>query len=348
MRYLSVVGTRPQYIKLSAMHNAFEKFKLDHSYIDTGQHYSKSMSENVTSELKMPTPILNLGVGQETSLEQISLIISNLDRELDRLNPEIVLVYGDTNSTLAATISAVKKGIKVAHIEAGLRSFDRSMPEEQNRLVCDHLSDYLFAPTSHSMKNLADENLASRSFLVGDVMYDMFKASKVKPDADFLTIDVKKGEYFVLTLHRPSNTDSFERLFGIFRAISRLEKNVILFIHPRLNKMILEFDIQLPANVLLHEPVDHGSMMSWISGSAGLITDSGGLQKEAYFLGVLCSTLRNETEWVETLEANWNILVKDLNDLPSIVNRRKEGQTGKAFGDGFACEKIISYLEAKL
>ena len=343
-RFLSVIGTRPQLMKLAPIIEAFDGLGMSHDYIDTGQHYDPTLSADIQKDLGIKKPIANLRVGSHSHAVQTAKIMERLESELVQLKPETLFVYGDTNSTLAATLVAVKIGIRVAHIEAGLRSFNRSMPEEINRIATDHLSDLLFCPTQTAMINLGSEGLEYKSQNVGDVMCDLLYRDRDK----FLPVDYAShglvGGFLVATIHRAENTDSHERLKVILVALSRLTNQVVLFAHPRLIKRLEEFNLALPNNILLKDPVTHTELLSWACTSAGVITDSGGLQKEAFILKIPCNTLRSETEWPETLENGWNVLISDPYMLSEVLNTDRNRPHSSPFGDGNAANKIVKSL----
>jgi len=344
MDFLSVVGTRPQIIKLAVIDDAFSKAGIDHSYIDTGQHYNPELSNNIQEELGLKKPVANLRVGSHSHAVQTARIMESLEAEIFRYSPKTILVYGDTNSTIAATLVAVKMGIRVAHVEAGLRSFNRTMPEEINRVVTDHLADVLLCPTETAMNNLKTEGLLDKAFNVGDVMCDLI----IRDSKKFVRIDPSKfnlaEDFLVATLHRAENTDSRARLSELIDAFAKLQNQIILFAHPRLLARLKEFNLDFSANVQLRSPVTHSELLSWASTSAGVITDSGGLQKEAFILKIPCTTIRNETEWIETLENGWNVLVKDLAQLEKLLNNNRDRPHSNPFGDGKAAEKIVKIL----
>jgi UDP-N-acetylglucosamine 2-epimerase (non-hydrolysing) len=344
LRFLSVIGTRPQLVKLAPICDAFNSLAEEHEYIDTGQHYDDKLSRDVQLDLDLPDPIVNLSVGSHSHAKQTALIMEKLDIEIDRFSPDTVLVYGDTNSTLAATLVAVKKNIRVAHIESGLRSRNKKMPEELNRVATDHLSDVLFCPTETSLSNLRLEGLESRSFFVGDVMADL-----ILRDLHLIQkLDLPKefiGERFlVATIHRAENTDSKERVKEIFKAMGELQLPIILFAHPRLMSKLQEFQIQAPSNMKLLEPVPHNLLLAYLLICSGVITDSGGLQKEAFILKVPCTTIRTETEWPETLVNDWNVLVTNIYDLGHKLNLERNKPHENSFGDGFSALRIAKHL----
>jgi UDP-N-acetylglucosamine 2-epimerase (non-hydrolysing) len=274
-------------------------------------------------------------------------MLSAIDREIEEIMPKVVLVYGDTNSTLAAALSITKRNIPLVHIEAGLRSFNRNMPEEKNRVLVDHISDILFAPTVNAMENLKKEGLESRSELVGDVMADLLRTELRKILQNNPKPGTRLKPYLLCTIHRAENTDSQDRLRQILSAIGELNIDVRLPIHPRLREKLKEFNLKLPPNLSTVLSLSHSEMISTMLESSGVITDSGGLQKEAFLLQVPCTTIRNETEWIETLEDNWNILVDDLQKLSIYVHRPVPLSQKPMFGSGDASQKIVKIIQGK-
>jgi UDP-N-acetylglucosamine 2-epimerase (non-hydrolysing) len=347
MRILSVVGARPQFIKLAPIAKAM-RGSAEHLILHTGQHYDELMSDVFFRDLGIPTPEVNLKVGSGSHGRQTGLMLDGLEREFERLVPDWVLVYGDTNSTLAAAIAAVKLHIPVAHLEAGLRSFNRRMPEEHNRVLTDHASDLLLAPTRTAMEHLASEGLAGRSRLVGDVMTDVLYDMRDRALADPppLLLGLPAGGYYVATIHRPDNTDDPTRLRNIIEALEGLDRPVLLLAHPRLESLAARNDISLSQGALrVHKPLSYSSLVAAVMRSAGVVTDSGGLQKEAFLLRVPVTTIRPETEWVETVELGWNVLANDPEEIASTVMRcPAEPSDSLPYGDGHAAEAVVTAL----
>ena len=311
MRVVSIVGARPQFIKVAPISWRAEQSN-EHLILHTGQHYDPELSSNFFSELEIPEPVANLYSGSGNHGAQTARILAGIEESLLSLKPEWVLVYGDTNSTIAATLAATKLGIKVGHIEAGLRSFNRRMPEEINRVGADHLSDLLFAPTEDAMVNLQQEGLYSKSLLVGDVMLESLMRTKEKLSEK---ITVRQERIFA-TIHRQENTDSKERLEFIITRLANSAIPVHLFAHPRLVNKAKQFNIRLDRGaIVLRTPASYYETVKGITESLGVVTDSGGLQKEAYLLERPCLTVRQETEWVETLVDDWNQLDPELIQL---------------------------------
>lgn len=350
MRILSVVGARPQFVKLAPIAKAMEG-RAEHIIVHTGQHYDELMSDVFFQDLGIPAPDYNLGVGSGKHGEQTGAMLAGLEKVFEEAEPDVVLVYGDTNSTLAAALAAVKIHIPVAHLEAGLRSFNRRMPEEHNRVLTDHASDLLLSPTQVGMEHLATEGLAERSRMVGDVMTDVLYtvrdqlAAQGQPLPDGITA----GNYYVCTIHRPDNTDDPARLKAIVESLAALAKPVLLLAHPRLKALAETHGIDLTTgSLVLHGPLAYPQLVNAVANSAGVITDSGGLQKEAFLLRVPCTTIRPETEWVETVELGWNVLVNDdLSQLADAVERHVPAATDATpYGDGHAARRTVDALLA--
>lgn len=359
MKVVSVVGARPQFVKLAPVSAAFRTSTHEHVVIHTGQHYDTDLSDVFFSGLGLGEPDFNLGVGSGTHGVQTGALLNALDPVLEAVRPDWVLVYGDTNSTLAAALSAVKQHLPVAHLEAGLRSFNRRMPEEHNRVLTDHAADLLLAPTPQAIQHLAVEGLVARSVLVGDVMVDLClrirdEVQERGTSADLpLSID-RAAPYVVATLHRAENTDEPSRLTGLIEALASLPIQVALFAHPRLVARAAAFGIQLDqGSITVGRPLPYAGLIAAVLGSAGVVTDSGGMQKEALLLRRPCTTLRSETEWVETLKEAWNILVPNPTQHPSqwqaaATRKAPTSDPGMPFGDGTAAHRVIAELESWL
>ncbi|MDP1622092.1 MAG: UDP-N-acetylglucosamine 2-epimerase (non-hydrolyzing) [Bacteroidales bacterium] len=310
MKIVSIVGARPQFIKAATVSRIIRANpEINEILLHTGQHYDENMSDVFFRELNIPVPDYNLGVGSDTHAGQTGKMLKGIEDILLQEKPDCTLVYGDTNSTLAGALAAAKLHIPVAHVEAGLRSFNRIMPEEINRIVTDRISDLLFAPTQTAVKNLTGEGLASITHFTGDVMYDsvLYYRERIQDDPEKYKTDGIPDKYLLATIHRAENTDNHEALKNIFLAFSKLGQDIVLPIHPRTRKIILS-SIDMPKNVHIIDPVGYLQMMKLTMDASKVLTDSGGLQKEAYFLGKQCITLRTETEWVETLHDHWNII----------------------------------------
>lgn len=323
MKIISVVGARPQFIKLFPLSMNLRDRGHKEIIVHTGQHYDFNLSDRIFEELSIPKPEYNLGVGSNEFGTQVGLIIVHLERVLKELSPELVLNYGDTNTTLATAIVSARLGIKQAHIESGLRCGIRTMPEEQNRIAADHLADLLFAPTPTSLRNLFTERVSGKIFFVGDIMTESLKL--VIPFARKKSIILEKlglspKEYSVLTIHRAENTENPQTFINIFQAIREIGDKVVFPVHPRSRKKIKEWNLtnSVPRNLILIEPVGYMDMLILQENASIIITDSGGMQKEALVLGTPCITLRDVTEWVETIEIGANMLVGT--EKASIIN----------------------------
>lgn len=364
-RLAHVVGARPQFVKLAPVARAIAAAssrgpRIESLIVHTGQHYDPSMSDVFFSELEIPRAGVHLGIGSGAHGEQTGRMLEKLELALIEHRPDAVLAYGDTNSTLAAAVAAAKLHIPVLHVEAGLRSFNRRMPEEVNRVVADHLSDLLFAPTPQAMRNLATEGLSSRAVLTGDVMLDAvrFHAEQARSRSQIVKkLGLAKGGYLVATIHRADNTAGgrLASLLNALTLIARSGRTVVFPVHPRTAKCIREAQLDLRGTETLRmlEPLGYLDMIQLVGNARFVLTDSGGLQKEAFFLGRPCITLRDETEWVETVEAGANIvtgidsrrildavshwdgvLAAGLPDFAPAISR--------AFGDGQASERIVA------
>ena len=325
MKILTVIGARPQFIKAATVSRILchDKYsQIDEIMVHTGQHYDHNMSKSFFNELSIQTPRYNLGVGSGTHGQQTGLIMSRLEEIMDIEDPDCVLVYGDTNSTLAAALVAAKKPCKLSHVESGLRSYRSGMPEEVNRVVTDRLSYLLFCPTILAQKNLLNEGCDNNLVVTGDVMYDSFSYynNTINHDAILCKYNLLKNNYLIVTIHRAENTDDKKILNNIISAIRNISKKikVIFPMHPRTKKMIEKFSISIDG-IKVVSPVSYLTMISLISNTKILVTDSGGMQKEAYFAKKPCLTIRDETEWIETLDHGWNQLVS-AHDKFNIVN----------------------------
>ncbi len=346
MKVLTIVGARPQFVKAAMVSRALRQQGSEY-LVHTGQHYDENMSDIFFEELDLPKADVNLGVGSGTHAEQTAAMLVGIERSALAEQPDWILVYGDTNSTLAGALVAAKLHIPLAHVEAGLRSFNRDMPEEINRVLCDHVSDILFCPTAQAVENLATEGIRRGVHCVGDVMCDALThflglARQRRPSG----LDADLGRYVLLTIHRPVNTDSPQNLAAIFAALQRLTLRVIFPVHPRTRQALQRLGLAIPVNVQLIEPVGYLDMLALESRADCILTDSGGIQKEAYWLGVRCVTLRDETEWVETVQMGWNRLTGA--DSEAIVTAVSEWYPAQerlpVYGDGHASERIVEIL----
>lgn len=347
MKITTIVGARPQFIKAATVSRAVRNLSgIDEVIVHTGQHYDENMSDVFFDELNIPKPLYNLGVGSSNHGKQTGRMLEGIEEILLKERPNWVIVYGDTNSTVAGALAASKLHIPIAHIEAGLRSYNRRMPEEINRIATDHISDLLFAPTLNALNILQKENLGERSLFSGDVMYDSilyFKDISAQKVNLSQVVDAEPGSYYLATIHRQENTDDLKRLQDIFMAFSELDLPVIVPLHPR-TRNILD-DVAFRSNVKIINPVGYLEMVSLLSNCIKVFTDSGGLQKEAFFMQKPCITLREETEWPETLVGGWNFTVgADKEKILQKVHHCNYGEQTNEFGDGRAAEKILERL----
>lgn len=355
MLVVSVVGARPQFIKAAPVCRAL-RASHDEVLIHTGQHYDHAMSQSFFDELGIPAPDFNLGVGSGSHAHMTAEMLTALEDLFVELTPDCVLVYGDTNTTLAAGLAAAKLNIFVAHVESGLRSFNRTMPEEVNRVLVDHLSSSLLCPTSAAVANLEAEGIVEGVALVGDVMLDtaLDYSQRVDVDTVLAKYDVESGGYYLATVHRALTSDDPARLGAIVDAFGSFERPVLWAVHPRTLRNLGEFGLleRVRAEQSIHvlDPLGYGETNCLLRGAATLLTDSGGMQKEAYFFGVPCVTLRDETEWVETVELGWNVLVgsDDADRIRAAVSSPPRGASRPhVYGDGHAAEACVRAIETR-
>ncbi len=361
MRILSVVGARPQFVKLAAICEALGRWRsepAEHRIVHTGQHYDASMSDVFFAELRLPAPDYHLGVGSGSHGAQTGEMIKRIEPVLERERPDWVVLYGDTNSTLAGAVAASKLRLPTAHVEAGLRSFDRRMPEELNRIAADHLSDLLLCPSKTAARNLAAEGLSARAVMTGDVMYDAVRlycerARQAEAEGRLqLPAIARRPEAFALaTVHRAENTDDPARLAALVRALDRVATEicpVLLPLHPR-TRQALERAGCAPSRVDLRPPASFFEMLLLESRARFILTDSGGVQKEAYFLRRPCVTLREETEWVETLAGGCNALAgsNEARIFDAAGRTAAAGPWDSPYGSGEAAPEVLRALEAR-
>jgi len=311
MTILTIVGARPQFIKAAVVSHALKEAGIHEVLVHTGQHYDADMSDVFFGELGIPAPAHNLEVGSGSHALQTGAMMTGLECLVEKSDrPDMIMVYGDTNSTVAAAMVAAKASIPLVHVEAGLRSFNRAMPEEINRIVTDRLSDWLFCPTQTAVDHLAAEGMTEGVIMNGDVMLDAtrFFAQRAAEQRPLSSLtDLEPGAYHLATVHRAENTDDPGRLAAIFDTLGKLDRPVLLPLHPRTRQKVASMDLSPSIQIL--PPVSYLAMLTLISNSRSVLTDSGGLQKETVWLGKPCITMRGETEWTETLEGGWNVLV---------------------------------------
>lgn len=363
MKIITIIGARPQFIKAAPFSAVFRQ-KHKEIIVHTGQHYDNNMSDIFFTELNIPKPDYNLEVGSGSHGAQTGRMLERIETLLFKEKPDGILVYGDTNSTLAGALAASKIHIPVFHVEAGLRSHNKLMPEEQNRILTDHLSTLLFCPTKTAVENLAKEGITKGVYNTGDIMYDAVlrnftlaeqKYSNSVWHAELRKLnknipDLKEKQYYLATIHRAENTDDPNKLKEIFLAFNKLDKPVLMPIHPRTRRKLSELNLNVSLkNVILIEPVGYLLMLYLTANAYMVLTDSGGLQKEAYFLKTPCTTLRDQTEWVETLENGWNVLTSiHIDSIIKSASRELsclDDTDTSAFGDGRAAEYITQIIE---
>lgn len=350
MKIATVVGARPQFIKSAPVSKAIARAGYQEYQIHTGQHYDYGMSEIFFEELGIAEPAINLGVGSGSHAQQTGQMMIGIESVLLVEKPDVVLVFGDTNSTLAGALAAAKLNIRLAHVEAGLRSYNRQMPEEHNRVLTDHCSDLLFCPTQTAVDNLSREGISHGVHRVGDTMYDaMLQFGEIASQRSNILqrLKLETTNYLLATIHRAYNTDDPNVLGNILSAFSRVEEIILFPIHPRTIQAANSAKLKIPGNVKVIDPIGYLDMLVLEKNARIILTDSGGMQKEAYFLQVPCLTLRPETEWVETVQAGWNILVGSDPEL--ILNginfhHWPDTQPGHIYGDGDASDRIIGLL----
>lgn len=353
MHVFSVVGARPQFIKAAPLSAALRRHHSEF-LVHTGQHYDENMSEVFFRQLGIAAPDVNLGVGSGGHAAQTAGMMIPLERLMQDQKPDWVLVYGDTNSTLAAAMAASKVHLPVAHVEAGLRSYNRAMPEEINRLLTDHLASLLFCPTQVAVDNLAREGIQAGVSITGDIMVDavLRNVEAARRESNIQQqLGIEPGQaYLVATIHRPANTDSPAALGEIMAALNAAPMPVIFPIHPRARKMLDFYGLIPAAQVHLVNPLGYVDMLALVDGAAALITDSGGLQKEAYILETPCVTVRSETEWIETVNSGWNRLCATergaILQAVEMACGASPASHPDFYGDGHAAERMVMVLEA--
>lgn len=357
MKIVTIVGARPQFIKAAAVSRAIAEYNLtindqrstiNEVIVHTGQHFDRNMSDVFFEEMDIPRPDYNLNINSMNHGAMTGRMLEKIEEILLKENPDFLLVYGDTNSTLAGALAAAKLHVPVAHVEAGLRSFNRSMPEEINRVMTDHISSFLFCPTRASLTHLANEGITRGVFYVGDVMYDAaiaFGRIAEKRSTIIQDLDIVPGKYLLSTVHRAENTDDPVRLNSILTAFQSLAKDwtIVFPVHPRTRRKLLELTTTFNSHII--DPVSYLDMVQLEKNAYCILTDSGGVQKEAYFHQVPCITLRNETEWVETVQCGWNqVSGTNAESIINAVQIAKKGRQITDYGEGRTSETIIRHL----
>jgi len=351
MRVVTIVGARPQFIKAFAVSRVLRE-EHEEILVHTGQHYDEKLSDIFFEELGIPEPNYNLGIGSDTHGRQTAAMIEGIEEIVESEDPDVVLLYGDTNSTLAGAIVASKVDPLVAHVEAGLRSYNREMPEEINRVLTDHASDILFPPSKSAAENLEEEGIFEGVHIVGDVMYDSILWAREIAQQESTILDdlgYEEGKFILSTVHRAGNTDDPEKLESILDGLSAASQPVVLPIHPRTKNRLEDHGLweKATAEINVIEPAGYLDFVRLLDASSQVATDSGGVQKEAFYLDTPCVTLREETEWTETVECGWNVLVGANKEAiaDKIADEWKLTTKPSPYGDGTAANEIINILE---
>jgi UDP-GlcNAc3NAcA epimerase len=352
MKIVFIIGARPQFIKHAPLGNELAK-SHDTILVHTGQHYDYNMNKIFFDELNIPAPKYNLGIGSGTHAYQTGEMMKGIEDILVKEKPDLVVIFGDTNSTLAGALSAVKLGLRIAHVEAGLRMFDKFIPEEINRIVADRCSDYLFCPTQTAVDNLKKEGISSGIYLTGDVMVDALNNNKEIAEKSLIlsSIGLTSKQYLLVTVHRASNTDNRQNLTTIINTLfelSRLNEKIVFPVHPRTKKLLNEYNLMeiIEDAITIIEPVGYIDFLKLLNHAKKVLTDSGGIQKEAYILKTPCITIMDSTPWLETVEDGWNVLAGT--DIQKILQLTKTFEPRSAqrnvFGNN-ACQAIAEILE---
>jgi UDP-GlcNAc3NAcA epimerase len=350
VRIVTIIGNRPQFVKAAAVSRRLRE-TFDECIVHTGQHYDDELSRVFFEELDVPRPARELGAGTGSNTAQTARILAGLEPVLAEMAPQLALVYGDTNSTLAGALAAAQAGIPVGHVEAGMRSFDRTMPEELNRVLTDHASDLLLCSTPTAITNLEREGAAGEAHLVGDVMADVslaFQDVAAERSRIVAELALEPGAYLVVTAHRAGNVDDRERLEALVRVLERLPRPVVFPVHPRTSARLDAAGLtERLDGLMLVPPLGYLDFLELARHARAVLTDSGGVQKEAYLLGVPCVTLRDRTEWVETVESGWNTLVDlDPDAALAALGRRPPAERPELYGGGHAAERVAEVLAA--
>lgn len=351
MKLLTIAGTRPQLVKVAAVSRELRKHFTE-VLVNTGQHYDYNMAGVFFEQLQIPKPDYDLGVGSMPHGKQTGNMMIKVEEVVEKEQPDAIVVYGDTNSTLAGALVASKLHIPVMHIEAGLRSYNRKMPEEINRVMTDHVSELLFAPTDLAVENLTKESITNGVHQIGDVMYDavLYNMDLAEENHSLGEYQLSSKKFILGTIHRAENTDDMERMDAIVNAFLEIDSKVFLPLHPRTKNKLEAYGLlkklERASNIVLSEPISYLEMLLLEKHASAIVTDSGGVQKEAYFAKVPCFTLRDETEWIETVEVGWNQLVNPLKDnLVDQINSFEEREyRNNLYGDGKAGKKIAQII----
>jgi UDP-N-acetylglucosamine 2-epimerase len=349
MKIIHIVGARPQFVKLAPLHKEIAKNNIEQMVIHTGQHYDEKMSKIFFDDLQIPKPDINLDINQGTHAYQTAEMMKGVEEILMNTQDPLLIIYGDTNSTLAGAIAASKLSIPIVHVEAGLRSFNRTMPEEVNRILADRISNYLLAPTLTAVENLTKEGLADITYLPGDIMVDSIKQNMTiaKEKSNIIhELQLTGVEYYLLTLHRPYNVDDPKKLKSILTKLNKLENAVIFPIHPRTRKIVENNISEALDNIKFIEPQGYLDFLMLQQNAKKIVTDSGGIQKEACILERPCITLRSETEWVETVQAGVNLLVTEIKDdlVEKIENFEPTFENNNIFGEDVS-KKMVEIIK---
>tara|TARA_B110000908_G_scaffold172707_2_gene242208 strand:- start:3970 stop:5040 length:1071 start_codon:yes stop_codon:yes gene_type:complete len=352
IKIMSIIGARPQFIKAAPVSHALSEVGIDEILVHTGQHHDKSMSDVFFDELGIPSPEYNLEIQGGSHGAMTGKMLEAVEEVLLKEKPDKVLVYGDTNSTLAGALAAVKLHIPVIHVEAGLRSFNRRMPEEINRIMTDHISELLLCTSDVAINHLKAEGISQGVYLVGDVMADINRSTReslgdVQELLDEYSLQKKK--YILMTWHRAENTDDVDRLRSIANAVNTMSEAIVLPLHPRTRKALEREEITLGEHINIVDPLSYRQMTALMTGARCVLTDSGGVQKEAYWCNVPCITMRDETEWTETVDVGWNCLVgaEDKALLEAVRHFTPNTEHPVLYGDGYAAKRIAELLKNK-
>ncbi|MBM7560334.1 non-hydrolyzing UDP-N-acetylglucosamine 2-epimerase [Marinitoga litoralis] len=352
MKIISLIGARPQFIKEAVLHKEFEKNGINEILVHSGQHYDKNMSDIFFQTLNIKDPDYYLNVGSGNHGEMTGKIMMEFEKIVLKEKPDIILVYGDTNTTLAGALIASKLKIPVAHVEAGIRQEPKDMPEEINRVLTDRISNYLFCPSQLAVENLKKENITEGVYFVGDIMYDLYKIMEKQFKYEiFEKLKLKENKYILMTMHRDFNVDKKEKLEKILKQIEKIskEKTIVFPIHPRTQKRVKEFKLEkYLEKVIMLEPIDYLNLMGLTKKSWKIITDSGGLQKEAYFAKKQAIVIMPDTGWRELIELKWNSLANEKNLYEKVFEENKVKYPENVYGNGNSGERIIKFFKSKL